>query len=365
LVIESRIISEFSSDASADPKDVGRAGRRAIDPPCIHLIPVNNLLAADSPRLGGVDDAHVARLAECGADLPPIVVHRQTMRVVDGMHRLCAAVRTGRELVEVVFFDGSEDEAFVHAVQLNIKHGLPLSLSDRKAAARRILTVSVEFSDRSIAARTGLSDRTVAAIRARSGAKNAHLNSRRGRDGRVYPVDAGEGRRRAARLIAERPHASLREIASAAGVSPATVSDVRKRILAGEEPASAMRRQDDDATHDAPRAALEQLRSDPSIRGKEAGRELLRWLASHAIGVADLPDCVAAIPPHRIPLVAALARQAANAWTEFARSIECMPIRGSELRSADIGLTQDSRTPAFLEERRACLSGVIRTARRT
>src|ERR1700734_1869573 len=71
----------------------------------VYRLPVNVLLAADSPRHDGVDSAHVLRLAECGADLPAIVVHRQTMRVIDGMHRLQAAIRNGRELVEVTFFD--------------------------------------------------------------------------------------------------------------------------------------------------------------------------------------------------------------------------------------------------------------------
>lgn len=370
LVSEPRMESAFSSETSADPEDGRGSGRCAIDTSRIHLIPINNLLAADSPRIGGVDGAHVALLAECGSDLPPILVHRQTMRVVDGMHRLSAAVHNGREQVEVIFFDGSDEEAFIHAVELNIKHGLPLSLSDRKAAARRILTGSIELSNRIIASRTGLSDKTVAAIRARSGTKTRHLNSRRGRDGRLYPVDGGEGRQRAARLIAERPHASLREIAFAAGISPATVSDVRKRILAGEEPTRATRRENHAATHDAravpgapnpaspsismggqggkklqvadTRAALEQLCSDPSIRSREAGRELLRWLTRYAIDVLDLPGCTGAVPPHRVPLVAALARQAASAWTELARSIECTS-RPSQLTNEPPGLEEPRR----------------------
>jgi ParB-like chromosome segregation protein Spo0J len=351
LAGEPQVVSTFPFDTSDDASFV-------------QLIPVSNLLAADSPRLGGIDDAHVARLAQCGADLPPIVVHRQTMRVVDGAHRLRAAECNKRQLIEVIFFDGSDDEAFIYAVELNIKHGLPLCLRDRKAAARRILATSVELSDRTIASKTGLSDKTVAAIRAHSGAKNVHLNSRRGRDGRVYPVDGREGRQRAARLIAERPNASLREIASAAGVSPATVSDVRKRILAGEEATGTGQRQNHAAARDAraeadapnpassgistrrqegkklqpvdSRAALEQLRSDPSIRGREAGRELLRWLARYAIDVVDVPNCAGAIPPHRVPLVAALARQAASAWTEFAHSIDYIFLTKDLLLMQDI-----------------------------
>lgn len=321
-----------------------------VDMSGVHLLPVSDLVASDSPRLAGVDEAHVARLAECGARLPPIVVHRQTMRVIDGMHRLRAAARHGREMVEVIFFDGSDHEAFIRAVELNVRHGLPLSLSDRKAAALRILMASVELSDRVIASKAGLSDKTVAAIRRRSGAEIPQADARRGRDGRNYPVSDTEGRERAARLIAERPHASLREIASAASVSPAVVSDVRKRLLAGEDPISAKRRRNRGAANGAPsifsamshsspaflarrtgsgdrqpcdkKRVLKQLGSDPSVRDKEAGRELLRWLSGYAIGIDDVPQCADAIPQHRIALVAALARQSASAWLELVRRLE-------------------------------------------
>jgi hypothetical protein len=312
----------------------------------VHRVPISCLVAGDSPRLSGIDSAHVIRLAECGGDLPPIMVHRHTMRIIDGMHRLHAALRNGWEAIDAVFFDGTEDEAFIRAVELNVKHGLPLSMNDRKTAASRILIADGGLSDRAIASKTGLSDKTVAALRARSGAEIPHLNTRVGRDGRVYPVGNGEGRLRAAQLIAERPTASLREIAAAAGVSPAIVSDVRKRGLAPELVPG--RRQHDPADRDAQarngavvhtpgaitirgpanwqacdkRAALAQLRADPSVRGKEAGRELLRWLSSHVIGSDDLPECAELIPPHRVPLVAALARQAASAWLELVHRLD-------------------------------------------
>jgi ParB-like chromosome segregation protein Spo0J len=278
-------------------------------------LPIDVLVAGDSPRRDGVDSAHVARLAECGAELPPIVVHRQTMRVIDGMHRLHAAMRNGRELVQVTFFDGGDDEAFILAVELNIRHGLPLSLSDRKAAARRILLASPELSDRAIGSKTGLSDKTIAVIRKRSGADFPHPVTRRGRDGRIYPVARGDGRQRVARLLAERPGASLRDIASAAGVSPAMVSNVRRQLLPPVEQAAPAGEPDR-------QAVLEQLCSDPSVRDKEAGRELVRWLSRYAVGTADLPDLAGAIPSHRVPQVAALARQAASAWLTLARILE-------------------------------------------
>jgi hypothetical protein len=289
--------------------------------PDVRWLPVSVLMAADSPRRDGVDSEHVARLAECGAELPPIVVHRRTMRVIDGMHRLQAAIRNGHELVEVTFFDGDDDEAFIRAVELNIKHGLPLSLSDRKAAARRILLASPELSDRTIGAKTGLSDKTVAAIR-RSGAEIPHPDTRRGRDGRRYPVDGGGGRQRVARLLAERPDASLREIASAAGVSPTMVSNVRRMLAGVASTALAQGAARGGSPINDRQAVLEQLCSDPSVRDREAGRELVRWLSRYAIGIGDLPGCTDAIPAHRMPQVVALARQAANAWLKLAGTLE-------------------------------------------
>jgi hypothetical protein len=69
------------------------------------------------------------------------------------------------------------------------------------------------------------------------------------------------------------------------------------------------------------RLILERLWSDPSVRSREAGRELLRWLYSHVIEIDDLPES-SSVPSHRAALVAALAQEAASAWSEFARRLE-------------------------------------------
>lgn len=314
----------------------------------IHRVPVDVLLDGDSPRLSGVNHAHVARLTECGAPLPPILVHRETMRVIDGMHRLHVARQNKRELIEVIFFEGTEEEAFIYAVELNVKHGLPLSLNDRKAAALRILMKMADLSDRTVASKTGLSDKTVATIRRRLGAEIPQSPSRRGRDGRLYQIGGTEERRqKVAQLIADQPAASIRKIASAAGVSPATVNDVRNRMSTGEDPVARNKRRNSPeqassaeicsvrptplirkeitrggANTDDIRASLERLRADPSIRDKEAGRALLRWLSSHAIDTRDMSERADAIPPHSAALVAGLARRVAGAWMEFAYLLE-------------------------------------------
>ncbi|MFD0433138.1 ParB N-terminal domain-containing protein, partial [Streptomyces chartreusis] len=94
--------------------------------------------------------------------MPPIIVHRDSMRVIDGLHRLRAAQLRGHSTIAVTFYDGTEADAFVLAVESNVRHGLPLSLPDRKRAAVRIIATHPQWSDRKIASVTGISPATVA-----------------------------------------------------------------------------------------------------------------------------------------------------------------------------------------------------------
>src|ERR1022692_4411066 len=79
-------------------------------------LPINSLLSSDSPRIEGLDAAHAERLAEVEGELPPILVQRSTMRVIDGMHRLGAARIRGHEKILVQFVDCDEFDAFLVAV---------------------------------------------------------------------------------------------------------------------------------------------------------------------------------------------------------------------------------------------------------
>src|SRR5271155_3998957 len=92
-------------------------------------VPLSSLQPADSPRLEGLDAAHAETLAEIESELPPILVQRSTMRVIDGMHRLSAAWIRGHEKIQVQFVDCDEFDAFLVAVAANIRHGLPLTLA--------------------------------------------------------------------------------------------------------------------------------------------------------------------------------------------------------------------------------------------
>lgn len=333
-----------STSSLPDTGDVAARAAAARGP--VVAVPVLAIRPADSPRLSGEDKAHIALLAETEAPLPPILVDRRTMRVIDGMHRLMAASAQGRELIDVIFFDGSEADAFLRAVQENVAHGLPLSQADRRAAAMRIIASHPHMSDRAIGHSAGLASKTVAAIRRTSG-EVPPSNARMGRDGKVRPLDSSEGRRRAAELLTQQPYASLRDVAGAAGISPATVLDVRKRMARGESPvpakptASAARNaaHGNDARTDGvsapairfrsraaappdPAAAVGTLLRDPSLRDNVRGKEMLRLLHVNAVGADQLQDAATTVPPHCVGIVVQLAHQYALMWQSFAQELD-------------------------------------------
>ncbi|MBZ9641723.1 ParB/RepB/Spo0J family partition protein, partial [Streptomyces sp. PSKA30] len=130
-------------------------------------VEIGSLSLSGSPRLGGERPEHIQLLAAAQKPLPPITVHRPTMRVIDGYHRLKAARLRGERTIAARFFDGDEAAAFVLAVKLNVTHGLPLALADRKRAAERIVVSHPQWSDRRVASVTGIAPGTVGEIRRR------------------------------------------------------------------------------------------------------------------------------------------------------------------------------------------------------
>ncbi|GAA2664420.1 ParB N-terminal domain-containing protein [Streptomyces aculeolatus] len=331
----------------------GNPSRREPGPDAAFALPVASLLPGDSPRLAGVDPDHVRLLAALPR-LPPVLVHRGTMRVVDGMHRLHAARLRGETTLPATFFDGDEKEAFLRAVERNLADGLPLSLHDREAAAVRILAAYRHWSDRAVATAAGLSPTTVGAIRRRFfvPAGGADAPGRVGRDGRVRPLDATAGRLRASRWIARHPDASLRAIARAAGISVGTAHDVRERLPARRlglphrpaapappsAPAPSSAAPTGAAAPGPPRprtpsgkpparwpAVRDGLARDPSVRYAPGGRAFLAWADGHVLepgDLDDLADLIDAVPPHWRAAVAEAARSCAAAWLEFARELE-------------------------------------------
>ncbi|MFD4986159.1 ParB/RepB/Spo0J family partition protein [Streptomyces sp. NPDC058372] len=305
----------------------------------------------------GEDYSHAQALADVEHPLPPIIVHRQSMRVIDGSHRLMAALIKGREKIEVRFFDGPEDWAFLIAVRENVTHGLPLSRTDREAAARRVLTTQPLWSDRAVAAVAGLAPRTVAALRCRLAGRStddgAQLNVRLGKDGRYRPVNYSQGRLRASEVVTAYPDMPLREVARQAGVSVATARDVRQRVQRGVDPLPpklrlagrngeqgeegkaedpAARRAIGEQPPERPQLAVigaadwsalrTKLLQDPVLRYSESGRTLFRWYDMHAINAQDVAAGVEGVPPHWGTEIAAVARSCGELWLHIARELE-------------------------------------------
>ncbi|MEU4270359.1 transcriptional regulator [Streptomyces sp. NPDC026092] len=299
----------------------------------VHLVPTDSLLAADSPRLGGLSREHVEVLAQRAIE--PVLVHRGTMRVVDGMHRLHAARLRGEAEIPVRFLDGPAGEVFIHSVSANVSHGLPLTLKDRKAAAGRILASHPDLSDRAIARITGLSPKTVSAVRRTSTEEVPQPEVRVGADGRARPLDAARRREVAVAFLAEHPGATLSEVAASAGVSISTAGAIRQRLRRDEQApppppprpglvreAGRCERPAGPPPGDLREQRIETLAKDPSLRFTESGRALLRWLNKRAPDLEAGQQLMAAVPVHCAVAVADLANSYAREWQRFASDLD-------------------------------------------
>lgn len=307
-------------------------------------IEIASLVTIGSPRSEGEDNSHIERLVEAEWPLPPILVHRPTMRVIDGFHRTVAARLKGLTHIDAYLVDGSEELAFIVGVQENIAHGLPLSLTDRRTAAERIIRTHPHWSDRSIAATAGLSAKTVASIRS-SIDDNLPSSHRLGSDGRLRPVDTNSARQTAAELILARPEASLRSIAQEVGLSPSTVRDVRARLKRGEDPIPHSDEHKESGTRPAPEsnlsntpdrlapspysrepadldALLAVLSRDPALRMSASGRDLLRWLHRRAVNTSDIQKIADGLLPHCRDHMVEFALQCAANWASIAQDLQ-------------------------------------------
>ncbi|MCQ4079759.1 ParB N-terminal domain-containing protein [Streptomyces sp. RB6PN25] len=285
---------------------------------------------------------HAQKIAVSGLAWPPIIVHQPSLRVIDGMHRLRAAVMLGQSHIEARLFEGTDEDAFVLAVEANTGQGRVLSLAERRSAAVRILVSHPQWSDRAVAFVTGLSAKTVGSLRRREADHIPQPPLRVGRDGRIRSLDTSQKRRSVGRLLTDRPGASLREIARIAGVSPGTVRDVRDRLHRGEDPVPARRgstgksgaarptRAAAPTTADITRttvfrkqqedlaAIFHCLCRDPSLRLTDTGRLLLRMLEVHTFVLPHWKRVTESVPAHCADAVSAAAAECAEAWQNLA-----------------------------------------------
>ena len=87
----------------------------------------------------------------------PIVVFETPngLMLVDGFHRLVAAKQLDWTEIKVRQYKGSVQDAFAFACLANLKHGKPLTRSEREKAVKEYIVLNTELSDRWISEETG------------------------------------------------------------------------------------------------------------------------------------------------------------------------------------------------------------------
>jgi len=302
-------------------------------------------------RTAGTDAAHVRLLADAAGtvQLPAILVQKNGMRIIDGMHRVAVAKLRGECVIRARIMDCSDEKALVLAVKSNTLHGLPLTKADRISSAKRILAEHPDWSDRKVAGIAGLSGKSIASLRNRSIGSAQCDGKRLGRDGKRRPVDAGEGRLRAAEYVRAHPEASVRQIASETEVSLGTAHNVRQKVrggmdLAAPEPSPRegqavpvpvpvpapppVTNIGDRATASTARclawsAVVGKLAGDPTLKYTDGGRAFLRWMTQHAMQQDEWREFADAIPDRWLDEVRQAAAAMSDEWGKFASELGC------------------------------------------
>lgn len=306
-------------------------------------------------RADRLDLDHVWTLRQSLDALPPVTVRPVDGHyvLVDGHHRLEAHRLEERTEVRAVVVDLDDDEAYEAAVAANVTHGKPLSIRDRKAAAAELLRRRPEWSDRRVGEATGLTNKTVAALRPdRPTEEIPQLDGKRaGADGKRRPATKAaeaEQRDKLRDFYREHPDASLSEGAAAVGgVSKMTAAKARVEALdearqEGEKPALSVAPTPEPTEPDVPRVGDfvtfwpgdGQWAKDDRFMDSTASHELALFMDRRLWRSSD-PDTAALIggvPADLRPNVAAAARTTAEQWTALADALE-QPARPSAVEA--------------------------------
>jgi hypothetical protein len=304
--VRSRAIAEETLDAV--PLSTTPPATVAPDEQGICEVPVASLRQGPAVRSDGVDESYAKLLASVVTPLPPIVVDSQTMVVLDGVHRLRAAVLRQETCIRARYVSGSEPELLIVAIQANASHGKPLSLTDRKDAAGRLLSLAPDMSDRAVAGICGISPTTVGFLRS-SMAPNEQLSSRRGRDGRV------RGPRKFERQPAERSETGSPrlEAASRRDLGGPVQSAGRARLPIARRDSA-----------DAPNRSVgsKPLLIDAAFHATVDLEEFATWFDGHRITGQEVTLALSLIPKSRLYEVSTEARSRASFWQEMAGQLE-------------------------------------------
>ncbi len=118
-----------------------------------------------------LDLDHIKSLRELD-HLDPIevfVLPNGRLVVTDGRHRIEVRKQhfgsSGHASIDAILWRGTDVNAQLRALEVNTKHGLSLSLDERRKAVTRYLKLRVDVTDVEIAAKLGLNAKTVKKIR--------------------------------------------------------------------------------------------------------------------------------------------------------------------------------------------------------
>jgi hypothetical protein len=295
--------------------------------PTIHtsaIVPVRHLVEGQWARSGELDAEHVRSLATLPGAFAPVLVQRETMQVIDGAHRVAAARQRGDTHIAVWFFEGSDAECFLESVRANVRHGKPLTLTERRRAALRLLSHYSHWSDRSLAETCGLSPGTIASLR-RCATDDFGHSRRIGRDGRIRSLNTSSVRMAAADYLVEHPQSSVREVAQAVGATVATVRDVRARLARGEPAVPASPCQPRAAALDGglPDRGSPSLRSDPAFRRSVSSQAFASWFDRSEVSTDSWQQLTDDLPLSRLYDVITQCRRRAAVWEALAEHLEC------------------------------------------
>lgn len=114
--------------------------------------------------------AEYADALESGTTFPPIIVFFDGVDywLGDGFHRVHAFRQAGRASINADVREGTQSDAQLFSYGVNTDHGLRRTNADKRKAVTGALQhpVSCKWSDNQIAKHCGVSDKTVAAVRA-------------------------------------------------------------------------------------------------------------------------------------------------------------------------------------------------------
>jgi ParB-like nuclease domain len=291
----------------------GTDGDSELNHSAVRLVAICDLKDGPLVRLSGIDRNHVRLLAQITTPLPPILVAAGTFEILDGSHRVSAAKERGETSIRARVISGNEWELYLAAVHANVAHGKPLTLSERKRAAGRLVTAQPELSDRFIAEACGLSHTTVGVVRRATG-QSGQLTVRRGRDGRVRSIPSERARTPSTDEPGSPSLAHRDQRTLVRGSAPTPID----RGRTGGHPASGIRT---GVLHSVTPITLhvdEALWSVPTMA------DFMQWFAQCQIDNLDFDfeQLAAQIPISRIYELSDAARRRAAFWENLAVTIE-------------------------------------------